>query len=98
MAGLHGGARTAGWALQALPDGLRIGGQPVPWHRVINAHGHVSPRHDGPRGETSIRQMIRLRREGIKVSIAGEVDLGQLQWEGRPARPTRRGVRARPRS
>ncbi len=97
MAGLHGGARTAGWALQALPAALRIGGQPVPWHRVVNARGHVSPRHDGPGGETSIRQMIHLRREGIEVSPAGAIDLAQLQWEGRPDRPTRRGVRARPR-
>jgi len=83
MAGLRSGARTVGWAMRALPDDLAIGGRPVPWHRVINAQGMISPRHDGPRGEGSLRQAGRLRREGIVVSRSGRIDLARYRWDGR---------------
>ena len=39
LAGLGGHARQVGYALHALTDESR-----VPWHRVINAQGRVSPR------------------------------------------------------
>ena len=39
LAGLKGHARQVGYALHALPNGTT-----VPWHRVINAQGRVSPR------------------------------------------------------
>lgn len=47
VAGLLGSrsvARHVGWALAALRQ------DDVPWHRVINARGHISFRGDTPRG------------------------------------------------
>jgi len=88
MAGLPRGARTVGWAMRALPDDLRLHGRPVPWHRVINAQGRISPRAwsgarcDEGRGE----QAARLRREGIRVSPEGAVELSRHLWKGRPRR------------
>ncbi len=81
MAGFPGGARTAGWALRALPDGLRIKGKPVPWHRVINAAGQISARAGDATGEGE-RQAIRLRKEGVRVSPSGRIDRGRYGWDG----------------
>jgi len=89
MAGLRSGARTVGWAMSALPDGLTIAGRPVPWHRVINARGAISPRHDGPLGEGARRQAVRLRREGVAVSRGGRIDLTRHLWDGRRRGPGR---------
>ena len=83
MAGLRSGARTVGWAMRALPDDRTIAGRPVPWHRVINAGGVISPRHDGPDGEGMRRQAGRLRREGIVVGRGGRIDLARYRWDGR---------------
>jgi methylated-DNA-protein-cysteine methyltransferase-like protein len=81
MAGLPGAARTVGWALGALPDGARVGGRAVPWHRVINAAGTISPRASDAGGEGG-RQARRLRSEGVRVSRAGRIDLGRFGWDG----------------
>ncbi|MGH9750713.1 MAG: MGMT family protein, partial [Candidatus Polarisedimenticolia bacterium] len=51
MIGAPGGARTVGWAMRALPDDTRVRGRPVPWHRVINAAGRISPRSDRAGGD-----------------------------------------------
>ena len=83
MAGCPGGARTVGWAMRALPDGLLIRGSPVPWQRVINAQGRISPRRSGAPGDDAVRQARALRREGVPVSSAGTVDLTQCLWNGR---------------
>ena len=45
LAGLPGQARLVGYAMAALPAESAI-----PWHRVINAAGRVSPRAVGPGG------------------------------------------------
>jgi methylated-DNA-protein-cysteine methyltransferase-like protein len=93
MAGLGGGARTAGWAMQALPDGLRIERRAVPWHRVINAAGVISPRGGDPEALAVLRQAARLRREGVRVTGKGKIDLERYRWwpgENRPS-PRRRG-------
>jgi len=82
MAGLGRGARTAGWALHALPDGLRIDGRDVPWHRVINALGRISPRGGDEAGLAVARQGYRLRREGIRVTGKGNIDLDRYGWSG----------------
>jgi len=84
MAGLPGAARTVGWAMNALPDGARVEGRAVPWHRVINAAGRISPRAS----ETVVgrgRQARRLRGEGVRVSRAGRIDLGRFGWDGAQA-------------
>lgn len=60
--GARGIARKVGQALAALPTG-----NDVPWHRVVNAHGGVSPR------PTVAEQVARLRAEGIEVDADGRV-------------------------
>jgi len=94
MAGLGRGARTAGWALHALPDGLRIDGRAVPWHRVINASGRISPRGGDGEGPAETRQRLRLRREGIRVTGKGQIDLHRYAWSGECALSARRQGRS----
>lgn len=89
MAGCPGGARTVGWAMRALPDGLRVHGKAVPWHRVINAEGGISPRRGTAPGDETVRQARALRREGVAVAGARVVDLTRHLWQGWP--PSRRG-------
>ncbi|KAL6244370.1 Alkyltransferase-like protein 1 [Rhinocladiella similis] len=55
----------------------------VPWQRVVNSKGGISPRGDG--GEAATRQAERLRAEGVVVSDARgvedmSVDLGRFGW------------------
>ncbi len=66
------GPRQVGYAMAALPD------PDVPWHRVINSQGKVSPRRGGD-GENI--QRVVLEAEGVKFSIAGRVNLKQVLWE-----------------
>lgn len=88
MAGMGRGARIVGWAMRALPDDLRIAGALVPWHRVVNAAGRISPRAwtGGACPEGPGEQAARLRREGIPVSPDGGLDLARHLWEGSPRR------------
>lgn len=73
LAGLQGGARQVGYALHALPEG-----SPVPWHRVINAQGRISPRSgDSPAG---IIQRLRLEAEGVEFDKTGRIALQRFQW------------------
>lgn len=81
LAGLPGHARQVGYAMAALRDGVR-----VPWHRVINAAGRVSPRRDGP--GAGVRQRQLLERERVVFNGAGVVSLERYQWKPR-ARPRR---------
>jgi methylated-DNA-protein-cysteine methyltransferase-like protein len=75
LAGLAGHARQVGYALHALPDGTL-----VPWHRVVNAGGRVSPRAV-PGAE--LVQQILLEREGIQLDARGRVPLARVQWKAR---------------
>jgi methylated-DNA-protein-cysteine methyltransferase related protein len=86
MAGYINGARTVGWALRALPEGQRVGGRPVPWHRIINAQGTISLRGRDSGGEAA-RQAAALRREGIVLLPGGRIDLRRYRWgvQRRPA-------------
>ncbi len=76
VAGLPGHARQVGYAMAALKDGMR-----VPWHRVINAQGAVSPRRAGP--GAGVRQRQLLEREGVTFSPRGRVSLDRYGWEPR---------------
>lgn len=73
LAGLPRHARQVGYALHALPEGTD-----VPWQRVVNAAGAVSPRAD-PRfaGE----QRTRLEREGVVFNGNGRIALVRHQWD-----------------
>ncbi|MGH7404787.1 MAG: MGMT family protein [Candidatus Methylomirabilales bacterium] len=67
-------ARAVGYAMAALPDDAD-----VPWHRVINSQGKISPRRSG---EGSVRQRQLLEGEGIRFDGQGRVDLNVVGWAG----------------
>jgi methylated-DNA-protein-cysteine methyltransferase-like protein len=67
-------ARTVGWALNKVPDS-----EHVPWHRVINAQGRISPR--GHRAAVSEQRRL-LETEGVLFEPGGSIDLERYQWEG----------------
>ncbi len=78
LAGLPGHARQVGYALHALrPD------EDVPWHRVINAQGAVSPRAE-PGWERIQRRY--LEREGVGFDERGRVALERFAWRPRRGR------------
>jgi methylated-DNA-protein-cysteine methyltransferase-like protein len=72
LAGLDGHARQVGYALNALPDSMKL-----PWHRVINARGEVSARSGGDSHEL---QRHLLEAEGIVFDGRGRVDLKRYGW------------------
>jgi methylated-DNA-protein-cysteine methyltransferase-like protein len=65
-------ARMVGYAMASAND-------TVPWHRVINAQGKISPRGDGG-GEQL--QRARLEDEGIRFDSSGKVNLRLVRWLG----------------
>ncbi len=75
LAGLDGHARQVGYALHNLPSP-----SDVPWHRVINSKGEVSPRTSGDSHEL---QRMLLEAEGIEFSLGGKLDLKLYQWKRR---------------
>ena len=80
LAGLEGHARQVGYALHNLPERSDI-----PWHRVINARGEISPRSVGDSHEL---QKLLLEAEGVSFDARGRVELKRYQWNyrGRPIR------------
>jgi methylated-DNA-protein-cysteine methyltransferase-like protein len=72
LAGLDGHARQVGYALHSLPDRSDI-----PWHRVINAKGEVSPRSKSDSHEL---QRMLLEEEGVVFSLDGRIDLKRYRW------------------
>jgi methylated-DNA-protein-cysteine methyltransferase-like protein len=74
LAGLEGHARQVGYALHDLPPNSG-----VPWHRVINAKGEISPRTAGDSHE--LQQML-LEAEGVELDLAGRIDLKRFRWRG----------------
>lgn len=65
-------AQMVGFAMAALrPD------SDVPWQRVINAKGKVSPRGGGP-GAMFQREL--LEDEGVVFDTQDQVDLDQYGW------------------
>ncbi|HYL05829.1 MAG TPA: MGMT family protein [Thermoanaerobaculia bacterium] len=79
LAGLAGRARQVGYALHALPEG-----SPLPWHRVINARGEVSPRAEP--GYEGFQRFL-LEEEDVDFDLAGRVDLDRFGWQP-GSRPT----------
>jgi methylated-DNA-protein-cysteine methyltransferase-like protein len=75
IAGLGGHARQVGYALHALTTG-----RTVPWHRVVNARGQISPRAE-PGGDLIQRQL--LEREGVNFDAADRLELGRYRWRPR---------------
>lgn len=65
-------ARTVGFALAALPRE-----NDVPWQRVINSQGKISPRADGG-GNALQRDLLEL--EGVCFDARQRIDLGVYGW------------------
>ncbi len=77
-------AQMVGFALAALKDS---GEQAVPWQRVINAKGRISPHGFGM--GTQVQRML-LEEEGVVFDLEGNIDLQQFGWDGILAKPVRR--------
>jgi methylated-DNA-protein-cysteine methyltransferase-like protein len=65
------GSRWVGGAMANCPDD-------VPWQRVINSQGKISPRP----GANLQRQL--LEAEGVKFNERGKVDFDRFGWNGPP--------------
>jgi methylated-DNA-protein-cysteine methyltransferase-like protein len=68
-------ARLVGYALNVLPAD-----SDVPWHRVVNAQGRVSPRANALGHEDLQAQL--LEREGVQL-VSGAIALERFQWRPR---------------
>lgn len=66
-------ARQVGYALAALENNSSI-----PWHRVINAKGEISPR--GLDGCDDYQRLL-LEEEGIDFNDKNCISLKQFQWQ-----------------
>jgi len=63
-------ARWVGYAMADCPED-------VPWHRVVNAAGRISPRPDeGPE-----LQRLLLQEEGVVFDETDRIDLERFAWE-----------------
>ena len=63
------GARWVGGAMAHCPDD-------VPWWRVINAQGRISPR------DSAAEQRRRLEAEGVVFDARDRIDLARHGWDG----------------
>jgi len=67
------GPRQVGYALHAL-----LPGSDVPWHRVINAQGRVSPRSESD--HDNVQRML-LEAEGVEFDSRGRISLQRFRWQ-----------------
>lgn len=75
LAGIPGKPRQVGYALRNQPDDCR-----VPWHRVVNAQGRISPR--SPSGVMDLQRQL-LEREGVRFDARDRIPLAKYQWRTR---------------
>ncbi len=66
--------RMAGYALGGLPEDTN-----VPWQRVVNSRGGISPRGDPLATD---RQRNLLVEEGVQFLADGRIDLDRYGWAG----------------
>jgi methylated-DNA-protein-cysteine methyltransferase related protein len=85
LAGLPGHARQVGQVLRETPEGVEL-----PWQRVINAKGEVSPR--GGLGLEEGLQRHLLQEEDVVFDERGRIDLDVYGWDP-DARPPRKVAR-----
>ena len=74
MLGSPRSARAVGYALRYLPRGTD-----VPWQRVINHKGEISPRFPA---ESPLIQRALLESEGVAFDANDRVDLKRFRWLG----------------
>jgi len=65
--------RLGGYALRHAVDDL-------PWHRVVNARGELSPR---ALSDSVHVQRARLVAEGVRFDDRGRIDLARFGWQPR---------------
>lgn len=65
-------AQMVGFALAALPEGTD-----VPWQRIINRFGKISPHGHG---FGTVIQKTLLEEEGIRFDLSDTVDLSEFGW------------------
>lgn len=72
-------ARLVGRALRELPPRRK-----VPWHRIVNSQGKISPRdgQDAKTGSPDREQQRRLKAEGVFLDGQGRVDFASVGWTG----------------
>ncbi|MDE0207335.1 MAG: MGMT family protein [Candidatus Tectomicrobia bacterium] len=73
MLGSPRSARAVGYALRYLPRGTD-----VPWQRVINHKGEISPRFPA---ESPLIQRALLETEGVVFDADNRVDLKRYRWQ-----------------
>ncbi|MCL0043270.1 MGMT family protein [Dehalococcoidia bacterium] len=66
-------ARIVGFALASL-NGSQ---EEIPWHRVVNRKGEISPRHP----EQMLVQKNKLLHEGIHFEANGSIDFDVFGWQ-----------------
>ena len=66
-------ARQVGYAMASIPSQ-----QDIPWQRVVNSQGLVSPRSNG---FPDPRQRIILKEEGIDFDEKGRIDFNRFLWQ-----------------
>jgi len=83
VAKLAGGctARMVGYAMASVPSDADL-----PWHRVINSRGSISPRTGG---DGDLVQRALLEAEGIAFDARGRVDWERFGWRPRRGAPGR---------
>ena len=69
----QGTAQLVGMVLSSLPKGSS-----VPWHRVVNTKGGISPRANP---QSSLEQIQRLLDEGIQFNYNQELDLKSYRFK-----------------
>ena len=71
LAGFARQPRLAGYALRHADD-------TVPWQRVVNAAGKISPRADP---DSIPRQRLLLEAEGVEFGLHDTINLRKYQWK-----------------
>ena len=72
LAGYPGRARQVGYALAGMPEGMDL-----PWHRVINAQGKISPR-----AHTKFHELQHLLLEEEGIAFEGvRIDIERHGWK-----------------
>lgn len=66
--------RMVGYTMSGLPKG-----SDVPWQRVVNSAGRISPRGNF---ESIVIQRERLESEGVVFRDDGSIDLSIYTWDG----------------
>lgn len=73
-------AKRAGFPRHArmVARALRLAETELPWFRVVNHQGAVSPR--GFNGEDDLQRML-LEAEGLEFDAHGRLDLSRYAWK-----------------